>query len=191
MQRLGLTTRPVQRQHQLSADALAQGMLTHESVELADQLVLATEREIGVDPNLQRRQTRLLQPGDLSLSERLVGEVSQRRPPPQPQRIAQEAGGGRGISPGQRLAALDGQTLELVGIELTRRQLELIATAPGVHHAITQRPAQMKDITLERLGGSRGRSLAPQLVDQPLAGYHLTAVQEQDRKHRALLSTAQ
>ena len=166
-------------------------MLAHERVELADQLVLAPEREIGVDPNLQPRQTRLLQAGDLGLSERLVGEVSQRRPAPQPQRVAQEAGGGRGISPGQRLTALDGQTLELVGIELTRRQLELIATMPGVDHAITQSPAQMKDITLERLGGSRGRSLAPQLVDQPLAGYHLTAVQEQDRKHRALLSAAQ
>ena len=190
-QRLDLTAGAVQREHQLRAQPLTQRELAYQRVQLADQLLLVAEREIGVDPVLQRRQASLLEPCDLSLSERLVGEVGQRRTAPQPERVAKTSGRGGGICAVERSAALGRQPLELVSVELIGRKLELIPGPPGVQQAIAQRPAQVKDVSLQCLGGSRGRSLAPQIVDQPLARDHPTAVQQQDRKHRSLLSPTQ
>ena len=54
-QRLGLATRSVQREHQLRLQALSQRMLAREHLKLADQRCVAAEREVRVDPILQRR----------------------------------------------------------------------------------------------------------------------------------------
>ena len=88
-QRLGLAAGAVEREHQLAAQALPQRMLGDERLELADELGVTAERQVGVDPLLERRQPQLLQPRDLGLGERLVGEVGERRPAPQRERLAQ------------------------------------------------------------------------------------------------------
>ena len=62
-------------------------MLGDERLELADELVVAPEREVRVDPELDRRQPDLLEPGDRRLGEALVGEVGERRAAPQRQRV--------------------------------------------------------------------------------------------------------
>src|SRR5437764_7037030 len=56
LERVGLATRSVQREHQLSGEALARGMLVDERLELPDQLCVLAERELRVNPLLQRRQ---------------------------------------------------------------------------------------------------------------------------------------
>ena len=63
-------------------------MLGDERLELTDELVVAPEQQVGVDPELDRRQPDLLEPGDRRLGEALVGEVRERRAPPERQRIA-------------------------------------------------------------------------------------------------------
>ena len=50
-------------------------MFGYECLDLSDELVLATECEVGVDPELDRRESDLLEPGDGRLREALVGEV--------------------------------------------------------------------------------------------------------------------
>ena len=77
-ERVGLASSTVQREHQLPAQPLTQGLLAHERLELADQSGIHTEREFGIDPILDGGQARVLKPRDLSLGERLVGEVRQR-----------------------------------------------------------------------------------------------------------------
>ena len=49
VQRLGLPSRPIQRQHELAAKALAQGMRTHESLELSDDGGMPPGVEIRFD----------------------------------------------------------------------------------------------------------------------------------------------
>ena len=78
LERLGLPARPVEREHQLAAEPLAQRMLRDERLELADELGVAPELELGVDPLLERRQPQLLEPRDLRLRERLEREVGER-----------------------------------------------------------------------------------------------------------------
>ena len=67
-------------------------MLGDEALELADEVGVASEREVGLDPFFERAQAQLLQACDLWLGERLVGELVQRRPSPQAERLAQDRG---------------------------------------------------------------------------------------------------
>ena len=109
LERLGLSARPVQREHQLTAQPLAQRVLRDETLELADELRMAAEREIGLDPLLERREAKLLEADDRGLGELLVGEVRQRRAAPERERLAELCRGGLGppasaIRPGPRRA---------------------------------------------------------------------------------------
>ena len=91
LQRLGLPPAAVEREHELAAYALAQRVLAHERLELADHLCVAAEREVCVDALLEGDQAQLLEPRDLLLGERLVVEVRQRRAAPQRQRLGAAA----------------------------------------------------------------------------------------------------
>ena len=79
---VGLPSRPIEREHELTLESLSVGVLPAERLQLADQLGVVAEREVGVDPVLKYGEPRLLEPPDLDLREGLIGEVSKRRPPP-------------------------------------------------------------------------------------------------------------
>jgi hypothetical protein len=89
MQRFGLPATAVQREHQLAAQALAKRVLRDERLELRHQFVMAAERQLSVDAILDRRETKLLEPGDLALREGLVSQLGQRLPAPERKRLAQ------------------------------------------------------------------------------------------------------
>ena len=63
-ERVGLTAGPVEREHELAAQPLAQRMRADERVELGDQLGVPPERELGLDPRLDRLQAQLLEAAD-------------------------------------------------------------------------------------------------------------------------------
>ncbi len=88
VQGLRLPARPVQRRHQIPPQPFAERVLGDQRLQLPDQLVMAPECEVGVDPELDCCQPDLLEPGDGRLGEALVGEVRERRAPPQRQRVA-------------------------------------------------------------------------------------------------------
>ncbi len=87
-ERVRLAAGAVQGQHQRRAEAFAEGMVGDESLELGDQVGVASEGEIGVDAGFDRPHPKLVEAADLVLCELLVGEVGQRRPPPQAQGVA-------------------------------------------------------------------------------------------------------
>jgi hypothetical protein len=90
----GLTPGPVERDHQLSAQSLAQRLLADEHLQLRNQLVRASECEIGVDARLQRREPRLLEARDLALREVVVAELRKCGPTPKRERLAKRLCGG-------------------------------------------------------------------------------------------------
>src|SRR5262249_56767325 len=92
-ERLALTPRTVQREHQLRVQPLAERIPVHQRLELAYEIVVPTEHEVGFDSLLYRNESPLLQTGDLCPRERLEGDVGERRAPPQRKRLAQEPGG--------------------------------------------------------------------------------------------------
>jgi hypothetical protein len=64
-QRVRLAAGPVQREHQLPAQTLAERVLGDERLELADCLIVAAEREVAVNAVHLRRQAQLLEAADL------------------------------------------------------------------------------------------------------------------------------
>ena len=53
----------------------AKRVLGDQALELPDEVVGAAEGEVRVDAILKRREAKLLEPADLSLRPRLVGEL--------------------------------------------------------------------------------------------------------------------
>ena len=92
-QRFGPAARAVERQHELGGEALAERMLADESLQLADQLAGQATAQVGIDPQLDRLQAQLVEPEDLGLRERFVGEVLVGPTPPQAERFAEDQGG--------------------------------------------------------------------------------------------------
>ena len=64
-------------------------MLADEHLDLTDELCEAAEREVGLEPPLERHQAELFEAENLRLRERLVGEVGERRPAPEVESFAQ------------------------------------------------------------------------------------------------------
>ena len=102
LERLGLAAAAVQREHPLRVQALAQRLLGDERLELADDLGVAARLEVLVDRQLERREPQLLEPADLERGERLAGDVVERRPAPQRERLARRALGDAAARSGGR-----------------------------------------------------------------------------------------
>jgi hypothetical protein len=66
-----LASAAIERQHQVSGEALARRVLRQQALQLADQCGVPAHGEIGVHARLQGRQPLLLQARDLRLRERL------------------------------------------------------------------------------------------------------------------------
>ena len=80
-ERLCLSPRAIEREHELSAKALPQGVLLNERFEFRDKRCVATGSEVAFDPLLEAGEHELLQTGNLVLCEWLVGEIRKGRPP--------------------------------------------------------------------------------------------------------------
>ena len=117
-QRVGLPPSAIQRKHQLPTQPLLQRVRRDQRLELRDQLAIASQRQVRLDPILKRRQPRLLQPPDRGLRKRLVREISQRLPSPQPQRRAKPLPRTLRISFGKRPPTLGAQRLKPSDIDL-------------------------------------------------------------------------
>ena len=79
----------VEREHQLTAQPLAQRVLADERLELAGDLGVPSAGEVGLDPRAEAAEAQIVEPRDLGLGEALVGDVGQRRPAPELERVPQ------------------------------------------------------------------------------------------------------
>ena len=78
IQRLCLTARSIEREHELRAETFAEGVLAHERLELSDKLGVSSELEFSSNPPLDAGETNLFEPKNLRLRERLVSELGER-----------------------------------------------------------------------------------------------------------------
>ena len=169
-------------------------MLADQDLELLDHLGVAAERELRLDQLLQRRAPQVIQASDLREGKRLVGEVRQRIPAPQRQRLLERSDGRVGAVAGKLGAAPGEEPLEAVRVELLGIERQLVAALARDDRAVAaasvrarQRLAQTRDVHLQRLGRAGGRMLPPQRVDQAVRGERLVGVEQQQREQRARL----
>ena len=83
LERLRLAARAIEGEHELSAQTLPQRMLADKGLELGDELGVAAEGEVGLDPLLEGSQVQLLEASDLALREGLGREVRKGRSAPE------------------------------------------------------------------------------------------------------------
>ncbi len=184
LERLRLPARPVERQHQLPAQPLALRLLRDQDLELADELGVTAEREVGLDPLLERRQPQILQPPGLDPRERLLAELRQRRPAPQAERLAQQA---RRARRARRRAPRRRAARTAAGRPRPARPRAGSPAAASRSIPSGSSFRSRETYPWSALTAVSGGLLAPELVDQPLAREHPVRVQQQEREQRALL----
>ena len=158
VERVGLPAAAIERDHQLAAQALAKRVLGDERLELRHELVLAAERQVGVDPLLDGREALLLEARDLALGERLVAEVGQRLPVPERERLAQAGRPLLGIGQGARLPD---EQLEPAQVDLARRDVQQVAGRPRPDPLGADQLADGGDVPVQRGLRGLGRRVAP------------------------------
>ena len=148
---------------------------------------MTTDGKLGLDPLLERGKPQLAETSDRRLRERLIGEVGERRPAPQRERLAQLLHSRRGIG----AAGLGDEPLEAGDVELGRVDPQHVAGRAGEEPAVAELFAQPGNVALDDLCDRRRRRLPPQLVDQPLRRDDVVGVQQQDGEQRPLLAAAE
>ena len=174
---LGLATGAIQRQHQLGREALAQRVLAERGREPPGRFDVPALGELALEPPFQRREPQLLEPCDLTLRERLEGEVRQRRPAPQRQRLL--------------VALLGEQPLEAMQVELVVVDPEQVAGRPRLEPVVAQQPPQLGDLAVERGQRRRRRRLTPQRVDERVLRDDLVRPQQQHPEQRTAAAAAE
>src|SRR4051794_22177786 len=106
--------------------ALAGGVLGDEPLELGDHARVSAERQVGIEPQLERLDAELFQACDLAVQRVLECEIGKRRATPEPQRLVEDAPGIVRLASRERGAALLDGSLEAVKVNVTRRDPELV-----------------------------------------------------------------
>ena len=94
-QGIGLAAAPVEGDHQLGPEPLAQRVGGHQALELGHHLGVTAQGQVGVDPQFQRLEAAPVEALGLGGGKEVVGEVGQRLPPPQIERLTQALIGGQ------------------------------------------------------------------------------------------------
>ena len=113
-------------------------MLGDEAFEFADELTMPAESEVGVDPILVRGESKLLEPDDLRLSERLPWQIGERRAAPERERVAQGVRRASRISGRERRPALLAEADELEEVDGVGVDGEPIAGGRRLEHPLRQ-----------------------------------------------------
>ncbi len=187
LERLGLPAAAIERDHQLAAQPLAERVRGDQRLELADERRVPAQRELGVDPLLERCNAQLVQPRRFAPRELLLVEIGERRTAPEGERLGQER------RPRGRVRAEGGrqQPFEAVGVDSFRLERQPVARSLRQHDVAAERLAEGRDGVLERPGRRGGRPLAPQIGDEPVGRDDFARAQRERGQQRALLPARQ
>src|SRR5215472_11964497 len=106
-------------------------MLAHEHVQLPENLLVAPEGEITVNPVHQRGKPQLVQLRYLVPSERLKLEAREGRAAPERERVSQTVGGAIELALRNALARTRNEPVHARGVELLGAELEPVASLRG------------------------------------------------------------
>ena len=197
-----LTTIAVERQHQLRAEALTQGMFEQQRFELANQLGVPAEREIRLDALLESNLAQLLEACDFRGHEALVREICKRGAPPERERLPEFVG--CVFRPGaaslvKRLPAAGRQHFETGAVELIGGEPQHVSGRLTDQHLIEQPSSVLGFENLPKVrnrhlqGGTCGLRgvLAPDQGDQTLGGHNSIGVDQENCEQGALFGPTQ
>src|SRR5919109_3548117 len=143
-------------------------MRRHQRLELSDELRVKSERELGVDPVLERCQSQPLQARDLRLGEPRVSEVGQGWAAPEGESLSKGLGGGLARARGQLLSTFSEQPLEAAGVDSVGIDAQAVAGGPsGDRGLLSEGPPEVGDVNLEGVARAFRLAVGPELLGQP------------------------
>ena len=168
-------------------EALPQRVLGDEPFELADDVAVATELEIGVDALRESGETELVQPPDLRLREVLNANSESAGPRHSSSartRCSRRSCGGR-----RRASASERSNRCASTCSGAMRR-----TYPGgscLEYVRPQHLPELTDAVLKRCHRRLGRTLAPEEVDEPIRRHDTARRERENGEQRALPLTAE
>ena len=184
-ERVSLAPRPVQSQHLLPAETLPQRILRDQGVHLRRDQSVQSEGKLGLEPQLQAARLELLQPHAVALREPLVGEVRQRRAPPQLERLAQHSRSSVHLAVGQEPSPLSNKTLETHRVDRVWTKPKRIANRSSDDQSIggprrLQGLAQLADQHLHRIRRIPDVAIPPQVLDDLTHRHHVPCPEREE-----------
>ena len=183
-----MATGSVEGEELEGAQALAEGVLGGECLELTQQALVAAESEIRVDALLDRPDSELVESGCLRPDGIFVPQIGVRESSPPCQRRR------------ERRARLDVRqrpgpmavSLELGRVDRHVGGIEPVARSLGDDRSIgPEASSQVGDVHLEGLAGGEHRIVAPERVDELIGADHGAGVRDQEREHEPRLRAAE
>ncbi len=161
----------------------------------AKRLVVAPEREVGLRPRLERRETNVLESPRDRLRGEVVGQLVQRPAAPERERLVRGGACTLGRVLREEPPGVRHKTLGLEGVHrhgVGPEDVTAVAALDGcgVDARFAQRSPEPRHLDVETVRYAIGRVLAPKGLDQPVASDHLPGVQGQQRQQCARLGTA-
>ena len=124
-------------------------MLADERLQLGHRLGVAAERQVGLQPLLERDQAERLQAADLVAGERLVAKVGERRATPERERLPEQVARLLGGAVREQPPAL-GRAGARTAAESSAPSLDPddISQRPRLEYALAERLAELRDVHL-------------------------------------------
>ena len=133
----------------MAAEPLAKRMLRDEGLELGNQLGVAPQGELGLDPCLDGDEPFLLEPGGLGPGERRGPNICESGATPERERLTESLGGCRGTQG----AGTDHEPAEQLEIDLAGLGPQRVAGATRLQTLGAQNAPQPVYGDLDRVGG--------------------------------------
>ena len=154
LQRFGLSSGSIQRQHLQLHQALLEGMRDDQRLQLAQQLAVAAQLEVKLDPLDRRGQALLLQPRPLAIKQLVRAHSRERRSAPHTERLLDRRP--RGLQPTGRSVPPRPAERRLPAVDIARAgtQLQNVAARSTdqplcIAARLRQRLAQPRDVHLQ------------------------------------------
>jgi hypothetical protein len=187
-ERVRLPAAPVQGEHELDAEALAERVAPHQRRQLGHQVGVEPKGEVGVEPVLDHREPVGLQPCRLLDQGGLALEVLEGRTAPQAFRGAQQLTRPVWLAGRDQPPAAAGEVDEALGVHLVRPGDQAVAgVAPPGDPVGAQDPPQPVDIDPQVVACRGGWALAPEGVGQAAGGDRLVRMAQEHGQEQPLL----
>src|SRR5262249_7335314 len=166
-----------------------QRVLTYEQIQLAENLLVASERKVAIDPVHQRHESQLVELRDLVASARLELEAGERGAAPEREGLLESVPGAVELTGRAVLRRARNEPLSAAGVEPLRLNLHAVTTGCGcdrISACAAERLAELRDIDVDRSARGRRRGLPPQVVNKALARDELVRMQEENAEDESL-----
>ena len=183
-QSVGLPSRPIQREHELSTEVLAKWALRDQALELRHRLLVPAVLELQLDPLLLQREPERLEPGRFLGSECVVPKLGQRLPAEQGDRLSKLVPPGQAVAgPGDGCDRVHAPDVQLVPFE----QPQAVSGRLGLDSLAPEGLPQSGHVTLERSLRCRRRPSVPEPFHELVRGDGSVRVKQQKGKERPAL----